>query len=336
MALAEEARRGASMVQQLLTFAKGVDGKRVAVCSRPLFSELEQIVASTFPKNISARFTCAGDAPEVTGDSTQLHQVLLNLCVNARDAMPEGGTLTVEASARHITPLEAHAFGEDCVPGQYLQWRVSDTGHGIPRALIERIFEPFYSTKSPEKGTGLGLSTTIGIVRSHGGFVRVHSELGKGSMFSVFIPVTQESLEEDGAPAPAADLHAAGQSVLVVDDEPAVREILRQILTTLGLHVQVATDGRAALDLLRSAPAPFAAVITDLHMPVMDGLALAREARRLHPSTPIILSSGRVDKAHAAAIQEIGFTGTLDKPFTLESLSAALGPLVSVAPSTAA
>ena len=133
-----------------------------------------------------------------------------------------------------------------------------------------------------------------------------------------------------------SDLHAAGQTVLVVDDEPAVREILRQILTTLGLHVQVATDGRAALDLIRPTPAPFAAVITDLHMPVMDGLALAREARRLHPSIPIILSSGRVDKAHAAAIQEIGFTGTLDKPFTLESLSAALGPLVSVAPSTAA
>jgi len=329
------ARRGASMVQQLLTFAKGVDGKRVAVRTQPLFHELEQIVRSTFPKNIASTFTCADDVPELSGDSTQLHQVLLNLCVNARDAMPDGGTLTVEAARRQISAIEAHAFGEECVPGEYVQWRISDTGLGIPKDLVERIFEPFYSTKSPEKGTGLGLSTTIGIVRSHGGFMRVQSRLGEGSMFSVFIPVSGTHELDDAAPAAVAEIPASGKTVLVVDDEPAVREILRQILTTLGLGVRVANDGRAALDLLRASPIPYSAIITDLHMPVMDGLALAREARKRHPEIPVILSSGRVDKAHAAAIEEIGFSGMLDKPFTLESLSSALGPLLAAdAPSS--
>ena len=323
------ARRGASMVQQLLTFAKGVDGQRVAVRTKPLFKELEQIVSSTFPKDIAARFACADDIPEVSGDSTQLHQVLLNLCVNARDAMPDGGRLTVEATRRFISPIEAHAFGEDCVPGEFVQWRIGDTGLGIPKELVERIFEPFYSTKSPEKGTGLGLSTTLGIVRSHGGFMRVQSRLGEGSVFSVFLPVAGSTREEAPPSAPSAELRAHGQTVLVVDDEPAVREILRQILTSLGLQVRVANDGRAALEQILNSSVPFAAIITDLHMPVMDGIALAREARRLHPRIPLILSSGRVDKAHAAAIEEIGFTGTLAKPFTLESLSAALGPLLA-------
>jgi len=162
--------------------------------------------------------------------------------------------------------------------------------------------------------------------------MRVQSRLGEGSMFSVFIPVSGTHDADEGTTAPSTDIPASGQAVLVVDDEPAVREILRQILTALGLEVRVANDGRAALDLLRAAPIPYAAIITDLHMPVMDGIALAREARRLHPEIPVILSSGRVDKAHAAAIEEIGFSGMLDKPFTLESLSTALAPLLSVTP----
>jgi|GEM_PF-702138 len=330
------ARRGASMVQQLLTFAKGVDGQRVAVRTKPLFKELEQIVSSTFPKDIDARFACADDIPEVSGDSTQLHQVLLNLCVNARDAMPDGGRLTVEATRRFISPIEAHAFGEDCVPGEFVQWRIGDTGLGIPKELVERIFEPFYSTKSPEKGTGLGLSTTLGIVRSHGGFMRVQSRLGEGSVFSVFLPVAGKHREDAPPAVPAADLRAHGETVLVVDDEPAVREILRQILTSLGLQVRVANDGRAALDQIMTASVPFAAIITDLHMPIMDGIALARDVRRLFPRIPLILSSGRVDKAQAAAIEEIGFMAMLDKPFTLESLSNALGPVLASAGSGAA
>ena len=325
------ARRGASMVQQLLTFAKGVDGKRVAVRSSTLLSELEQIIARTFPKNIEAMLRCDQGLPDVMGDSTQLHQVLLNLCVNARDAMPHGGTLRVEAAQRTISSSSAPLFGEDCIPGDYVEWRVGDTGLGIPKELVERIFEPFYSTKSPEKGTGLGLSTTIGIVRSHGGFMHVESRLGEGSTLSVFLPTTSER-SEDAIPAPpTADLEGEGRLVLIVDDEPAVREILREILTSLGFRVHVEADGRAALDLLRSTPQSFAALITDLHMPIMDGLALAREAKRLRADMPVILSSGRVDKSDAAAIEEIGFTALLDKPFTLEALSAALGPLLPVA-----
>jgi CheY-like chemotaxis protein len=254
--------------------------------------------------------------------------VLLNLCVNARDAMPDGGQLSVEATPRTVTAADARVLGEECVPGDYIQWRVSDTGLGIPKELLERIFEPFYSTKSPEKGTGLGLSTTLGIVRSHGGVMRVQSRTGEGSTFSVLLPVARESTRDEDPAVPEAEVCGSGQTILVVDDEPAVREILRQILTALGMQVKTANDGRAALDLLHLAPSSFSAVITDLHMPIMDGIAFAREAKRLYPGIPLVLSSGRVDKAHAAAIREIGFTAILNKPFTLDSLSNALGPAI--------
>ena len=317
------ARRGASMVQQLLTFAKGVDVHRVTVSSTKLLNELEQIVRSTFPKNISARFELSPNLPFILGDSTQLHQVLLNLCVNARDAMPRGGRMVIEAARHHVTESEARIHG-DCLPGDYVRWRVIDTGFGIDQQVIDRIFEPFFSTKSPEQGTGLGLSTAMGIVRSHGGFMRVDSRPGEGSTFAAYIPVSSDPNEEQSQSEPTSTFHGKGQTILVVDDEAAVRAVFEHALIALGLRVRTAPDGYAALAILRDPSQSIASVITDLHMPGMDGLELTREIKRLHPDIRVILSSGRVDREDSVAFEKIGYISQLHKPFTVETLSNAI------------
>jgi PAS domain S-box-containing protein len=316
------ARRGASMVQQLLTFARGVDGKRVPLRPQAVVAEIERIVRSTFPKNVRASFEIDPGVPAILGDSTQLHQVLLNLCVNARDAMPGGGALRVAVARRVLTAADVRQEGEG-VPGEYVQFRVEDSGHGIPPELVERIFEPFFSTKSVDQGTGLGLSTAVGIVRSHGGTMRVQSEQGKGSAFTVLLPAHNqpERAPEAPVPCPAEGFRGAGELILVVDDEPAVRDVLRQILTAIGFRVRTAQDGRGALEILGDASIPVAGVITDLHMPVMDGIELAREIRRRRPDLPVVLASGYAEKAEPQVFAQLRFTAQLHKPFSLETLS---------------
>ena len=323
------ARRGASMVQQLLTFAKGVDGKRLPVRPQILVAELERIVRSTFPKNIDIRVACAPDAPAVLGDSTQLHQVLLNLCVNARDAMPRGGTLRVEVGHEQV---EAGALRDTSVekPGSHVVFRISDTGCGIEPELVDRIFEPFFSTKSPEQGTGLGLSTTIGIVRSHGGFMRVQSQPGRGSMFTVFLPSSAEYEPAVEIPRPPQKaLSGEGATILLVEDEPTVRNVLARLLARLGFAVEVAADGETALSILRRPNARVSLVITDLHMPGMDGIALTREIRRIDKDLPVVLASGFSDQADPADIEALGFAAQLDKPFSMDALKETLRTALS-------
>lgn len=326
--LESSTRRGASMVQQLLTFAKGVDGERVVMDPRKLTRELEQIVSSTFPKNIRLRFSIDDELPAVIGDATQIHQVLLNLCVNARDAMPAGGAITIALSTAAISAREA-AEHDDCSPGRYLRWSVTDTGSGIPAELLERIFEPFFSTKSPEQGTGLGLSTAMGIVRSHRGFMRVATAPGSGTTFSVLLP---EAIGHDVAsdlPTVPPPFRGQGESILVVEDEASVREVLRQILVSLGFRVRVAQDGMTALTMLGDVSNPIDGVITDLHMPNMDGLELARKIATVHPGLGVILASGRLDRAELATATDAPFVAHLEKPFTIERLSEALHTLLA-------
>ncbi|MGA1224251.1 MAG: PAS domain S-box protein [Phycisphaerales bacterium] len=336
------AKRGASMVRQLLTFAKGVQGERAPLASESVFREIEQFVRSTFPKDIAAEFRCAPELPTVLGDATQLHQVLLNLCVNARDAMPSGGSLRVEASRRTLSPAEARRKGAgdgDGEAGDYVVWRVTDSGPGIPPELQERIFEPFFSTKSLDRGTGLGLSTVAGIVRSHGGFLRVDSRPGAGASFSIYLPNPQVQAMVPPANGvttvkPAASLSDA--SILVVDDEPAVREICTKMLASLGAKVHSAADGRQALELLERIHWSVDAVVTDLHMPGMDGITLARRIRGVAPRLPIVLSSG-----HAGQVSNgrddtresdlSAFDAQLDKPFAPDALVEVLQPLIRTA-----
>jgi CheY-like chemotaxis protein len=241
--------------------------------------------------------------------------------------MPTGGAITIELSGVTVSTREA-AEHDDCSPGRYLRWSVTDSGSGISTELLERIFEPFFSTKSPEQGTGLGLSTAMGIVRSHGGLMRVATQPGFGSTFSVYLP------EAVGVEATNEKVHATrpfrgqGETILVVEDEPSVREVVRQILTALGFRVRVAVDGVSALSALAEPMNAIDGVITDLHMPNMDGIELTRKIAVAYPNLGVILASGRIDRTELATITDAPFVAHLEKPFTIERLSEVLRVLL--------
>lgn len=183
------------MAKQLLSFVRGVEGERRLVKTQSLFKEVEKLIKATFPSDIKLYSIYGASLGATFGDATQLQQVLLNLCVNARDAMPRGGALTLEVQNMEIKG-SADRDEDEMEAGNYVAWSVSDTGTGIPPDIVERIFEPFFSTKDPDKGTGLGLSTVLGIVKSHGGYVQVASSVGKGSTFTVYLPIIKKLTEE--------------------------------------------------------------------------------------------------------------------------------------------
>lgn len=318
------ARHGAGMVRQLLTFAKGIEGEQVLINPRHLFDQIGAIVEGTFPKSIVLRKRCPSNLHAILGDATQLYQVLLNLCVNARDAMPSGGTLTLDAGNTDIDETYASSY-PDAKPGSYVVWRVQDTGTGIPPEVLERIFEPFFSTKGPDKGTGLGLSTVLGIVKSHGGFVRVYSVAGQGSTFAIYLPADPLASASRVEPTTMSNPFLAhGEMVLVVDDEATVRKISRSVLTAMKFQVVTASDGTEALMQVAEKRADLRVVITDLHMPNMDGLTFVRVLRHMMPKVGIIVSSGRVDERDRLAFKELGVTAILEKPFSREKLVTAL------------
>jgi CheY-like chemotaxis protein len=328
------AQHGANMVRQLLTFAKGIEGERTALATLQLFSNLATLIESTFARNITLRVTCPSDIPPVFGDETQLHQVLLNLCVNARDAMPDGGTLELDASTRHVDQTYASTIPE-AKPGEYVVWQVTDSGEGIPPAVLERIFDPFFTTKSPDKGTGLGLSTVAGIVRSHGGFVRVASSPGQRTSFSVFLPSALERSPAPPAPASlkdeAAPLDGQGSTILVVDDEQSVREITTAVLRALNFQVITANDGTDALIRVVENRAALRGVVTDLNMPHMDGLKLVRTLKHMLPGIPVLVASGRVEEKQANELANLGVVSVLHKPFDEVTFTAAVRQLMGMA-----
>jgi two-component system, cell cycle sensor histidine kinase and response regulator CckA len=320
------AQRGADMVRQLLTFAKGADGERVIVQPKRLVRELDGMMRGSFPKNIRIQASCDPKLAPVMGDLTQLHQILLNLCVNARDAMPNGGVLFLTACMDDLDAVQARTI-EGAAPGRYVVLRVTDTGTGIPPEVLERIFDPFFTTKSPDKGTGLGLSTVLGIIRSHGGFVQVDSTPGDGATFSVYLPPApdaRESVVSELLELPPTSFHGQGERILFVDDEGPVREIATTVLQRLKFKPLVATDGADALVLAAEHKAELRAIVTDLHMPHMDGLVFVRALRRFLPDIPVVLASGRVDEAVADELRKLGVVVRLDKPFTEEQLARAL------------
>jgi two-component system cell cycle sensor histidine kinase/response regulator CckA len=286
------ASRGAELVKQVLSFSRGVEGARVAVDLGHIIHEVKTILHNGFPKNIALHI----DIPErlrlVMGDPTQITQVLLNLCVNARDAMTKGGHLTVIVRDVELDALYA-AHHRDVPPGQYVRLEVSDTGCGIAPEIISRIFEPFFTTKDLSKGTGLGLSTAVGIVRSHGGFVNVSSEVGVGSVFEIYFPAQAdanitEHIEPDSEALPRGE----GELILVVDDESAIVNVAKQILEMFGYRVLTALDGAEALQLYKQHAEDIALVITDVVMPIMDGPTLMAALRRIDSKVRIIASSG--------------------------------------------
>jgi len=314
------ARRGAELIKQVLSFARGIEGKRGAIQVRHLVNEIGQIIKETFPKSITLRTKAPKDLWTISGDATQVHQVLMNLCVNARDAMPEGGA--IEIVAENVMVDEQYAgMHLEAKAGNYIVLSVSDTGIGIPPKIRERIFEPFFTTKEVGKGTGLGLSTVMAIVKSHGGFVNVYSEVGKGSVFKAYLPAHEIEESRKGKEKEETQL-GNGELILVVDDEEAVREITRATLETYGYRVVTAVDGTDAMAQFIERRNEIALVVTDMVMPYMDGAATIRALRKIDPGLGIILVSGLAQNAENASDgQGVAF---LPKPYTAHELLQAI------------
>ena len=313
--LQTNAERGGNMVRQVLSFARGVEGERVALQPKHLIKEIVKIMQETLPKSIEINCHLPEDLWVISADATQVHQVLMNLCVNSRDAMPKGGAITIKANNTTIDENYVRLHLE-ARPGRFVAIIVADTGTGMPPETLGRIFEPFFTTKEMSRGTGLGLSTAMAIVKSHGGFVNVYSEAGRGTQFAVYFPAMEEP-ETDNVELPA-DLPAGhGELILVVDDEETIREITRGTLETFGYRVLTASDGTAALALYADHRDEIKLVLTDMLMPFMDGPATIRALRKLNPKLKIIAASGLTANEPG---ELIGVAAFLTKPYTAEKL----------------
>jgi PAS domain S-box-containing protein len=313
------ARRGADMVKQVLSFARGVEGHHMPTPPRHLIGDIRAVIEQTFPKSIQFRAEVADDIRPILGDPTQLHQVLLNLCVNARDAMPQGGRLTIKAENIALDEAYVKMNGEGR-PGSYTIISVTDTGSGIPPEIRDKIFDPFFTTKEVGKGTGLGLATVMTIVRGHGGFIHLYSEPGRGTTFKLYFPA-EDATQPDSAHPFAPELpRGHGEWVLVVDDEMAVRTITQQTLEAFGYRVLTADNGAEGVALYAVHVHEIAVVITDMMMPVMEGSALIHALLKLNPAVRIVAASGLGANGSVAKSAGPGVKHFLPKPYTAQIL----------------
>ena len=312
-------KRGANLVKQVLSFARGVDGQRVLIQPAHLVRELQHVLQEIFPKNIAFDFAAPRDLWPVTGDPTQLHQVILNLCVNARDAMPDGGNLKI--TMENVVLDETYAaMNPDSRAGSFVVVTVADTGTGIPPETLNKIFEPFFTTKEMGKGTGLGLSTVLGIVKSHGGFITVSSEPCQGSKFKVYLPANPMDAAGKTASAQPHLPRGNGELVLVVDDEESIRKVVQKTLERFGYRVILASNGAEAVSLYAARRQDIALVLTDMMMPIMDGPTLVMTLKAMHPQVRIIASSGMTTNEGVAKVEGAGVRHFVPKPYTTETM----------------
>ncbi|MBD1862510.1 MULTISPECIES: response regulator [Trichocoleus] len=317
--LESNTRRSADLVKQVLSFARGLEGEHTLLQIKHLLVEIEQMVKQTFPRSITiATELLPPDLWVILGDATQLHQVLMNLCVNARDAMPEGGTLSLAAENLWIDENYARMY-LDAKVGPYVVLTVADTGMGISPSNLDKIFEPFFTTKEIGKGTGLGLSTVIGIVKGHGGFVTVHSQVERGTAFKVYLPAKATTLERQ-AEVQHHLPKGHGELILVVDDEEPIRETTRISLEAYGYSVMTANDGIEAIAVYAQHQQEVSAVLIDMMMPSMDGPMTIRMLQKLDPEVKIIAVSGLVSGYEVGENNSIGVQTFLPKPYTAEEL----------------
>jgi two-component system cell cycle sensor histidine kinase/response regulator CckA len=312
-------QRGANLMKQVMSFSKGAEGERNFLQVAHIVSEIREMAKETFSRSIEIRTDIPKNLWAISGDATQLHQVILNLCVNARDAMSDGGILRISAENLFIDQNYARMNSEGKI-GPYIVITVSDTGTGIPPEVMDRIFEPFFTTKKHGKGTGLGLSTALGIVKSHGGFISVYSEVGNGTAFKIYLPAitTTETLKAEEKQLELPEGH--GESILVVDDEDQIREITKKTLETHGYRVITANDGKDAIRLDSKCRNKIRLVFMDMMMPVMDGSTSIRELHKISPELKIIAVSGLTEKDILANVYETYINAFLSKPYTTEKL----------------
>ena len=317
--LENNAQRGASLIKQLLSFARGIEGKRTIIQVKYLIAEIEQIVRETFPKSIQLDVNIASDLNHVYGDTTQLHQVLLNLVVNARDAMPKGGKLEISAENLPIDEYYAQT-NIYAKTGAYIVVTVADTGVGMHPEVQERIFEPFFTTKEVGKGTGLGLSTALGIVKNHGGFVNVCSQLNKGTIVKIHLPIQHSGETNVSWCDESEDLNGSGELILVVDDEPAIRKITKSCLEAYNYRVLTASNGIEAIEIYAKYQREINLILLDMMMPEMDGETTIGMLQKIDAKVKIVAISGLVLNYDLAAVLSTNVKAFMSKPCTGKDL----------------
>ena len=313
----QSTQRGAEMVRQILAFTRGSGDDRRQVDLKTLIRDLEHLVKETFPKNIEISTFFASDLWPLYANSTQVHQILLNLCVNARDAMPEGGHLTI-AVDKHLQESKEQASLGTMKPGQYILFMLSDTGSGIPEETRQHIFEPFFSTKSQSKGTGLGLTTVRTIVEKHHGCINLSSEPGSGTTFEVYLPADSKTKTTEDAEQSLPSPTGNGELILIADDEQGVREMIASTLEASGYKVLLAGNGAEALSIQSSERIEL--MILDNDMPMMSGRQCLKEIKRQQPDLPILLISGDIVEGRPSKPLQDTHCVELSKPFQVETL----------------
>ncbi|MEO1740302.1 MAG: PAS domain S-box protein [Cyanobacteria bacterium J06629_9] len=328
--LIKSTERGAALVKQVLTFARGANGKQSILSMKDLVAEIEPLLKSTFPKAINISTVIAPDLWSIQGDETHLHQVLMNLCVNARDAMPDGGTLTILAQNIRLDEA-ANQLSPDTQIGPYVVVTVTDTGTGMPPEVLDKIFDPFFTTKQPGQGTGLGLSTVVGIIKGYGGFTQVTSQISQGTQFSVYLPATNaDIIPTTNRPALP---HGQGQLILVVDDEASIRETVSAVLEVYNYRVLTARDGAEAVAVYTDHQQVIDVVLMDMMMPKMDGACSIRALQAINSRVKVVATSGLLASEARTGDVEPRPLAFLSKPYTHESLIKTLNHVLTQAPS---
>ena len=322
------AKRGAGLIQQILVFSRGAGGDKALLQTSFLLSETNKILQETIPKSIEINIGISNDLWNIMGEPTQLQQVLMNLCVNARDAMPTGGTLKVSAENLYLDRNYAQIH-IDAHTGPYVVITVSDTGTGIAPEIIDRMFEPFFTTKDPGQGTGLGLSTAYRIIKDHEGFITVQSKKGIGTEFKLYLPAietteTKQAIYDYDKDTPLGN----GELVLVVDDEAAVRDITKLTLEAFGYKAITADDGAEALGIYVQNKDDIKAIILDMMMPIVDGSTTIRALKKIDPDVKIIAVSGLIDTKAILTSDNLTVHAFLNKPYTSRTLLKTLNEVV--------
>lgn len=324
-------RRAASVVKQVLTFAGALEPKREVVDMTAFVTDVAGLLSETFAPTIAVRAETAPGLWPVLADVSQLHQVVLNLSLNAREAMPSGGTLTLRADNIQTDAAFARNV-PGATPGRYVCLSVIDTGLGIPSESVGRIFEPCYTTKKPtEKDVGMGLPTVLAIVRSHGGFIRVDSAPGRGSCFNVYLPAAGIG-ELSVIPTGLQFEEGKGQLILVIEDEARLRSVVSHALEEFGYRVLTAPNGMEGIDMFAKSCGEIDMVVTDLVMPELDGATTIQRIRAISPQTRIVLMTGDFSRLTHAEWRALAVQGTLSKPFTVETLLMVVQSVLKNAP----
>lgn len=312
------ARRGSELVKQVLAFAGGIRGEQSPIDLGLVVEETKELLIHAIPKTIAIETRVDPDCPKVLGDATEVSQILMNLCINARDAMADGGTLSIEAS--RATVQDTPQLGPGMRPGVYAMLKVSDTGCGMSSDILERIFDPFFTTKEVGKGTGLGLATVQGIAKSYGGFVNVYSEPGRGTMFSIYLPAMAAAGPPTTVEEPVLTETGGGQTLMIVDDEEFILEVTGAVLEGAGFRVLKARNGLEAIEVFSQHRNEISLILLDMMMPGIDGLETLRRLRQIDSNVRIIACSGLRTSQRETEVKEHGANDFLPKPYTEEQL----------------